>query len=312
MIFWDRKESYYLMPSKSRKYFLYGILPANVFRVLTFLSFILNIMAALILYHFVGYNLIALGIGFIIFDITMNILEQIIFITIPYITSCSKSTKKIKRRLKRIEKAKQKTEKKIAILRAKYCRHCDYTYDKETCYHCKPVVRLRERKKKLSKIIENEKVYIADLESKKVVNKSEKKKNTNLVEYTEIKESYFVNITKKFSELIEKEKLYFLIGLRKNVQSLSQILSSKPELECTIPLSIYSKLDDMLTISYDYIKLNQEEKKEQLEDIKKFANSLIKETQGLVVQINRIRTPEVKEDIKTLLEKYNKQEESNV
>ena len=169
--------------------------------------------------------------------------------------------------------------------------------------------RLRQRRKKLNKIIENEKKYIVELENKKNVKSTNKTEKLNVEKSFEIQENYFTNIEKKFATLIEKEKLYFLIGLRKNSHSISQILNNKPDLECTIPLSIYSKLDDMLAISYNYLKLTPEEKKNQLNDVKNMANSLIKETQGLIVQINRIKTPQAKEEIETLLEKYNKQEE---
>ena len=135
MIFWDRSETYYLMSANDRAGYLYNIVSRKAFRFLNFLSFILNLVAVLVLYYFVGFNLIALGMGFIIFDIVLNILDQVIFVTIPYLVSRGKSIKRLNRRLKRIEKAKQRTEHKIAVLRARYCKHCDYTYDRDICYH---------------------------------------------------------------------------------------------------------------------------------------------------------------------------------
>jgi hypothetical protein len=312
MIFWNRKDVYFLMSAEEREEYIYNSVSLKMFRFLNFLSFLLNVFIVLVLYYFVGFNLIALGIGFIISDILLNVFDQILFITIPYLTTCTKSTTKLNRRLHKIEKHKGKTEHQITILRTKECKKCNFAYEANNCYRCKHIEHLQAKIKRLNEIIEIEKQYISELQNKTEVKiLTKEKKNSIGIEQNTEKENYFTYITERFSELIGKENLNFLIGLKKNTKSLSQILNNKPELETEIPLTIYSKLDDMLTISYNYIKLKPEEQKEQLEDIKKFTDLLIKETLSIILKINHVKTPQ-KNDIRFLLNKYNKQEEQNV
>lgn len=312
MVFWDRQDVHYLMSADKRKKYLYNAVSRKTFKFLNFLSFIFNVIIALIVYRCVGFNLPILGIVFIVSDIVLNILDQLIFVSIPCLLTKIKSINILKYRLTKIERVLNKTEHKIKVLKAKYCDDCGYSYDRSTCYRCKTMDRLKQKKRRLNNIIENEKEYILQLEANKKQNCSKEKKTTDNIVCNDVKENYFSNIEKKFATLIEKEKLYFLIGLRKNTHSISQILRNKPEAETVIPLSLYIKLDDMFTVANTYVELSQEEKKEQFEMVKNFANSLIKETQTLIVQMNRSRTLQTKDNVKQLLNKYNIQEAENV
>lgn len=315
MIFWKRDKTYHLMSANERRIYLLDSLSSGEYSFLEFLSVLLNAIAALTLYYFFGFNLIVFGIGFIICDIVFNIFDQLIFITIPYRLSLTKDKGKLKRRLDKMTKQLEKTKSKIKTFRELHCNDCTETISTWTsinknapgyvranrcnCCKCEDMDRLFDKKQRLQAIIKAEERYIEQLEEERTVKKSVQEEKTETQTTTDGGEKYFADISSKFSKLIEKEKLYFLIGLRKNTKTLSQILKNKPALECTIPVAIYSKLDDILETSYKISKLNQTERRQQSEEIKKVVNPLIKETQMLISQINRVRLLDIKEERNT-------------
>ena len=115
---------------------------------------------------------------------------------------------------------------------------------------------------------------------------------------------------KILNEFINKEHFDCLITLRKSAKSMSQVLKDKPNGKSIIPISIYTKIDNIVVLLGKIAELEKSERTQYLDEIKEISKDVSDEMQKIIININKIGKEEPKNEIDTLLkELMNKEEE---
>lgn len=321
MLVWNRDKQHYFLSPSDRKRYIYSMQLGNCVKWFETLSFWLNVAVPLIMYFTIGLNLITFGIVFIAMDVILNLFEQLFFITLPYLLSKTKNTATIQRRINSIKKKKEKVEKRISFLRDKHCKSCERvcSWNREDCTRCDTMEKLCDKKDMLERMIRREEKYIETLNIKpskvKENKKIEKQQNkpTKIVEEKKVVESndYFANVANQLNDWINKERYDFLIPLRKSVNSISQILKTKPNGKKIIPTSLSAKLDTILILLNTVSDLENDEKRKYIEEIKDVSKKLNEEIQLLVLKLNKVKDDEVSTEIDSMLEELKKENDDN-
>lgn len=321
MLVWNRDKQHYFLSPSDRKRYIYSMQLGNCVKWLGMFSFWLNVSIPLIMYFTIGLNLITFGIVFIAMDIILNLFEQLFFITLPYLLSKTKNISVIQRRINSIKKKKEKVEKRISFLRDKHCKNCErvYSWNREDCTRCDTMEKLCDKKDALERMIRREEKYIETLNIKpskvKENKKIEKQQNkpAKIVEEKKVVENndYFANVANQLNDWINKERYDFLIPLRKSVNSISQILKTKPNGKKIIPTSLSTKLDTILILLNTVSDLENDEKRKYIEEIKDVSKKLNEEIQLLVLKLNKVKDDEVSTEIDSMLEELKKENNEN-
>ena len=247
MLVWNRDKQHYFLSPSDRKRYIYSMQLGNCVKWFETLSFWLNVAVPLVMYFTIGLNLITFGIVFIAMDVILNLFEQLFFITLPYLLSKTKNISVIQRRINSIKKKKEKVEKRISFLRDKHCKNCERvcSWNREDCTRCDTMEKLCDKKDILERMIRREEKYIETLNIKpskvKENKKIEKQQNkpAKIVEKKVVENNdYFANVANQLNDWINKGRYDFLIPLRKSVNSISQILKTKPNGKKIIPTSL--------------------------------------------------------------------------
>jgi hypothetical protein len=79
-----------------------------------------------------------------------------------HLKSKSKNEEYLNKRIKALEKGKNKVDKKISYLRHKYCNDCErvYSWNRSDCTRCDEISDLVDKKEELRTIIKKEQDYI--------------------------------------------------------------------------------------------------------------------------------------------------------
>lgn len=313
MIVWNRERNHYFMSPKDRRRYIFQMSTAKEYKVLNIFSTLINIAVPTFLYFYFGLNLILFGICFVCMDVVLNLFEQLVFITIPYLKSKSKNEEYLNKRIKALEKGKNKVDKKISYLRHKYCDDCErvYSWNRSDCTRCDEMSDLVDKKEELRTIIKKEQDYIKKIQkdkkdvktTKSVKQENNKAKSQNLPVQSEEKKhnDYFILIAEKLNDYINNERYDFLISLRKSVNSISQVLNTKPNGKDIVPTSLYTRLDKIIMVLKEITELDKSERGKYLDEIKEISKSMSDEIQLTISQINKIGTTDVKTDIESLI-----------
>ena len=321
MLVWNRDKQHYFLSPSDRKRYIYSMQLGNCVKWFETLSFWLNVAVPLIMYFTIGLNLITFGIVFIAMDVILNLFEQLFFITLPYLLSKTKNISVIQRRINSIKKKKEKVEKRISFLRDKHCKNCERvcSWNREDCTRCDTMEKLCDKKDALERMIRREEKYIETLNIKpskvKENKKIEKQQNkpAKIVEEKKVVENndYFANVANQLNDWINKGRYDFLIPLRKSVNSISQILKTKPNGKKIIPTSLSAKLDTILILLNTVSDLENDEKRKYIEEIKDVSKKLNEEIQLLVLKLNKVKDDEVSTEIDSMLEELKKESNEN-
>ena len=321
MLVWNRDKQHYFLSPSDRKRYIYSMQLGNCVKWFETLSFWLNVAVPLVMYFTIGLNLITFGIVFIAMDAILNLFEQLFFITLPYLLSKTKNISVIQRRINSIKKKKEKVEKRISFLRDKHCKNCERvcSWNREDCTRCDTMEKLCDKKDALERMIRREEKYIETLNIKpskvKENKKIEKQQNkpAKIVEEKKVVENndYFANVANQLNDWINKGRYDFLIPLRKSVNSISQILKTKPNGKKIIPTSLSAKLDTILILLNTVSDLENDEKRKYIEEIKDVSKKLNEEIQLLVLKLNKVKDDEVSTEIDSMLEELKKESNEN-
>ena len=321
MLVWNRDKQHYFLSPSDRKRYIYSMQLGNCVKWFETLSFWLNVAVPLVMYFTIGLNLITFGIVFIAMDVILNLFEQLFFITLPYLLSKTKNISVIQRRINSIKKKKEKVEKRISFLRDKHCKNCERvcSWNREDCTRCDTMEKLCDKKDALERMIRREEKYIETLNIKpskvKENKKIEKQQNkpAKIVEEKKVVENndYFANVANQLNDWINKGRYDFLIPLRKSVNSISQILKTKPNGKKIIPTSLSAKLDTILILLNTVSDLENDEKRKYIEEIKDVSKKLNEEIQLLVLKLNKVKDDEVSTEIDSMLEELKKESNEN-
>lgn len=314
MLVWNRERLHRFLPPDDREYYIYEMSIDNSYKWIKFFSIIINIAVPFTLYYLYGINLIVFGICFIGLDILLNLIEQLAFITMPYLFSKIKSAGYLTFKIERIKKRKAKVEDKIYHLRKKYCQDCDRTWNTNDCCKCKEMRKLVEKKNELNDLIRQEEKFLKNSvtkKEKKVENKVVEEKvtkDTNIIDVQENKD-YFNKVADVLNEFINKEHFDCLIALRKSAKSMSQVLKDKPNGKSIIPISIYTKIDNIVVLLGKIAELEKSERTQYLDEIKEISKDVSDEMQKVIINVNKIGKEEPKNEIDTLLKELMNKEE---
>ena len=148
-------------------------------------------------------------------------------------------------------------------------------------------------------------------ENKKI--EKQQNKPAKIVEEKKVVENndYFANVANQLNDWINKERYDFLIPLRKSVNSISQILKTKPNGKKIIPTSLSAKLETILILLNTVSDLENDEKRKYIEEIKDVSKKLNEEIQLLVLKLNKVKDDEVSTEIDSMLEELKKESNEN-
>ena len=91
---------------------------------------------------------------------------------------------------------------------------------------------------------------------------------------------------------------------------MSQVLRDKPNGKSIVPISIYTKIDNIVVLLGKVAELEKNERTQYLDEIKEISKDVSDEMQKIIISINKIGKEEPKNEIDTLLkELMNKEEE---
>lgn len=320
MIVWNRKKVHRLLSASDRERYIHAMSTNGSEKVINWISILLNIAVPVTLYFCLGFNLILFGAVFIAMDIVLNIFEQIAFITIPYWKSKTQNVDKLNRRVKKVEKEKERVKKKIVFLRDKYCEDCNrvHSWNRSDCTKCETMSRLCDRKSELEDAINRELNYIKTIDKKENKNKKSEKQSANNKITQEICETniekgkdFFASVAERLNKYINEYRFDFLIALRKSANSLSEILKGKPSGKDLIPLSVYNKLERIPIVLSEIIKLEKDEQRQYLDELKTISSELSDKIQLTISSINKSATTDPMSEIEKMMNelKDNKEEQ---
>lgn len=256
------------------------------------INFMLNIVTPLFLYFYLHLSWIEMAIAFIAFDITLNIFEQITFITLPWAVSKIPLIPIAQWQYNGISKKVRKLNDKMDFRRKKYCKECDeYTFETKHCYNCS---RIRALAEKHSCLVNSQRAAKENLD--KLLGKRRNKPTQQdtaiaIVENTKQDTSlitYFKNISTECNQLINTHRFDFLISVRKSADSIASILKSKPEGEAEIPGTLCYRMDNLIKLLKNLSTETDEVRNVYMEDAKTASNAINEEMQQIISSINKL------------------------
>lgn len=307
MIYWNQKRHYRLLSASEREFYLAEMSPLYMRKLMKWINLALNIAAPLILYFHFHLPLKELAFAFIAFDICLNVFEQIVFITLPWLVSIIPLIPIKQWQYNGISHNLSKIDDRIDVLRKKHCESCDdASFRWETCTRCSSMKALCQKQRALAESKQAAKENLDKLLSKRdgttpkpvvttaqpiAVPEQPKSENTLV--------AYFQKLSFECNKIISTHRFDFLISVRKNADALSSILKSKPEGETEIPGTLCYRLDNLVKLLHNLSAESDEVRTVYFEDAKAASNALAEEMQQIISAINKMvpgvdmNTPEI-------------------
>ena len=275
-------------------------------------NFSLNIISFAIAFHFFHFNLIGLTISFIVCDIVLGFLDNLIFNIKPQIHNYKmKDILYAQKYVESLEKKLKKYEPKYQKCLSEYCRNCRHSYyQNDSCYH--------PRYLKCSIVTKYEYTKNLYVEEKKALDKRLKeieeenlKKEKKISSDFQNKLDYFDTLKKRYTYFVETENMTYLEKIINELSLLVDNLNNKPEALKIIPNTLYIYLDELQTIVDKIISLPEEKKNEYVKDIEKISNALSENIKYTTKRILNYQVEDIEVGINVLLSELIKENEKN-
>lgn len=283
--------------------------PKSVLKKHERINILVNFIVAFFVCWVFDRNILFVGISFIVFDMVLGFIDNIIFNIIPK----RHDNMSLEERQKYVEKLDKKCETLKNGLKEFYkrnCSNCSEFYD-DNCVSYHPCVevmdfkfwknRYKEEKKKLD-------VQLKSAMEEKVVNENKQSKD-----YSD-KLEYFKDMKTLLSVFISKKDMVFLLPIKKSISGLLKVLDKKPIGYTMIPNTLYIYLDELSSILNKLVTIDSEKKDVYLKQIEKIAEELSASIESLNKRIQNFEEEDIEVGLNVLLQELvrekNEREES--
>lgn len=254
---------------------------------------------------FANWNIVKIGVAFVIFDIVLGFVDNYLVNVKPYKENAKlKDVTKYQKYVSELEKKVEELGKKKAAFAKENCAKCSYRYwysgvgvntyrcekslqhqcpifqeydwyDKELYYHKRKLEALLEEMK-TEQVLSNEKVS-SDYQDKLV---------------------YFKDMQIKFEHLSKKSK--GLTPVSKSLKNLITLLETKPIGLTFVPNTVYIYLDELQTISTKLEGLDKEQQERYADKFGKVAKALSENIDDINRRIDNYETEDIEVGLNVL------------
>ena len=283
----------------------------------TFLNiiFCLIVLWSLDFQIFSGWNIVILGISFVLFDIVVGFIDNFLFHIKPNLkVRRLEDINELQKYVKFLEEKYNDTAKKAEKHFKEECAHCDYRhwYDSLNRYGCgisSKCLTIKEfeywkdlyktYKKKLDDMLE-------EIETQKAVD------NTKVSAEYQNKVDYFKDLKKKYSHYMKNEKYGDLKSVVKSLKKLIALLEKKPMGLSFIPNTVYIYLDELQSIFTTLEGLDEEKQNRYSEMVNKISVALSDNIERINKRIDEYEVGDLEVSLNVLYQELVKEEETDV
>lgn len=296
MIYWNPKRHYRLLSPTDRQLYIEEMSPIYWQKWTKRINLMLNVITPLFLYFYLNLPLRELAFAFIAFDVILNVLEQVIFITLPWAMSKIPSLAIAQWQYNGFTHHVSQAEDRIDFLRKKHCEKCDNAVRgyKISCTRCKDMQRLVRQKDRLTESQKNAKERLDTLKTQRDNICQPTTPLPNLAEQTQSLmfdntiATYFRNINAECTQLINTHKFDFLIAIRKSTEALVTILQAKPEGEAEVSMTLCYRLTNLVKLLQCLLAESDEVRSAYFDAAKTASNSINEELQAVILNIQKL------------------------
>ncbi len=263
---------------------------------------------------FENWNIVKMGIAFIIFDMLLLIANTYFINILPYRQILKfEDIMEHQKYVEFLEKKVAKLEKEKKEFANKYCFNCSSRYwsDRFQEYSCKKSL------KNQCIIYQEYDWYFKELEYHKsiLVDELEKVKTEKVLENSKVssdysdKLSYFKDMHAKFEHL--SKNIDVLTPIVVSLYKLIQLLETKPIGLTFVSNMIYIYLDELQTISTKLVNLDVEQKERYIDKLLKISKALSANIDDISVRIDTYETEDIEIGLNVLFAELVKDTEDN-
>ena len=307
LIIWNRKRKYDWHHStvEVREELAEEMATPCTLRRIHILNIVINIVVLFAVLFAFGFNLLALGVAFILTDFVLCIIDHLVFVEIPYRKSMNISLTEAQKRLEKIKKEKDIIAGKIVAYQTAHCDKCWICSGECAKYHW--FHRLKNERDFLACIIKREESYI-NSELQKIKTEEIKKDDKTSKEYSDKKE-YLHAMKEKIAYFVSTCNMQFLTPVLYSVNLLIETLEKKPIGYNMVPNNLYIHLDELQNILGKLSALDVDKQDIYIKDIEKISEGLSENINSLIARITKIETDDIEVGIAVLLQELDKEGE---
>lgn len=300
MILWNRNRPYKKRLTADERYEIAEqITTKKTIRNVEIANTIINVAVPILLLLIVWnkklpYVLLILGIAFVITDVILCTIDNLIFVIFPYKRTTNMSLSKAQ---KRLDIVKAKNEELNQKLKQHY-EKCDDCWTRN-CSRCDLHENERWDKRVLSDFIKDEEKYI-NKELEKIQEEEIKADTKKSKDYTD-KLVYLTAIGEKLKYFKKSYDMVFLKSVVDSVSTLKTILEKKPIGHSLISSKLYIHLDELINILTGWEGLSDAQKDIYMESIKSLSEKFTENINHLVKRIEKLETENIEVSISVLM-----------
>ena len=303
----EYREVHKFLSVEDREYFIEQHTTHREEKIIRITNICLNAICALFVWCIWKFNITMWAISFILFDIALIFLEQLLFITVPYIFSKNSPLPFATWRLHFLKKKANRMLRTEERLRKRKCKDCRYIHKEENCIRCDSIANVRNKRLNLLERVEKESMALEKTLEQKICESTTVNRKTSS-DYDD-KITYLSDIERKLKYYCSNSGGEYLMPIIKVLEDLMLILNEKPSCISLIPSSTYVYLDEVIAIHNRVIQLDAQRAKQYNSDMNIVVSKLSNNINNLVQRIERMETEDINVSIAVLLQELNDGEE---
>lgn len=318
MLYWNQNRHHRLLSAEDRDLYIYEMSPMFFRKWMKRINLLLNIATPLFLYLYLKLPLHEIALASIAFDIVLNVFEQVVFITIPWMVAQIPLVAVAQWQYNGIKRNHSRINDRLDFLRKKHCDGCDDAIGQHfNCTRCDTIRDIVNKRNRIAESMQAAKERLDKLKAKRggtaqpkpqivqpAIPAAEQSRDNSLV-------TYFQKLSNECNALIGTHRFDFMIAVRKSADSLASVLKNKPEGETEVAGTLCYRLDNLVKLLHTLSTESDEVRQTYFEDAKNAANTLQEEMQQTISAINKL-VPGVDANTPAmLLAKINLQKENN-
>ena len=269
-------------------------------------NLLLNIILPVLAFYLFSGSLMMIALSFVVFDFLCILISNYLFNIEPY----NKFIKlDLKGKQKLLEQINQKLEfcaEKKEKAKRKVCNSCSYSYS-GNCHRCKDVDMWFEME---SFYLDLKSYYEDDIKSeleqiKRVEIENDKRKSNDYTDKLDFLQSAYERIV--FFD--EKYDIVSMKNVTKSLKNLIFILQEKPIGFQLMRVTIFTYIDELLSILDKWQILDKKSKEIYISDIEKISEELGENIRSLSDRISKMEVQDIDVSISVLLSELKSQNE---
>lgn len=263
---------------------------------------------------FANWNIVKIGVAFVIFDIVLGFVDNYLVNVKPYKDNTKlKDVTKYQKYVSELEKKVEELDKKKVTFAKENCEKCSYHewYGRGNSYRCEkslqhqcPIFQeydwyakeLAYHKGKLEALLE-------EMKTEEVLS------NEKVSSDYQDKLAYFKDMQIKFEHLSKKSK--GLTPISKSLKNLITLLETKPIGLTFVPNTVYIYLDELQTISAKLEGLDKEQQERYADKFGKVAKALSENIEDINRRIDNYETEDIEVGLNVLFSELVKDTEDD-